>query len=82
MEEENQWVELESTPGSQVVHTLEYGPLNQPIKGQIVPERYNKLCYDINKYILYAIFTDNEVLYNVYSSTPLLAVIDITILFR
>ena len=30
------WIELESTPRSQ------YGPLNQPITGNVVPERYNK----------------------------------------
>ena len=37
-------VELESTPGSQAVHTLEYGLLNQPITAHLVLERSNKVC--------------------------------------
>ena len=36
------WIELESTPQSQAVHTSEYGPLNQPITAHLVPESYNK----------------------------------------
>lgn len=39
-------IELDGTPRSQVVRTLEYGPLNQPITALLVPERYSK-------YILY-----------------------------
>lgn len=35
--------ELESTPLSQVVRTWNYGQLDQPITGHIVPEKYNKL---------------------------------------
>ena len=33
------WMELESTPQSQAVPTLEYGPLNQPITAHLVPKR-------------------------------------------
>jgi len=36
------WIELESTPRSQAVRTLVYGPLNQPITAHLVPERHNK----------------------------------------
>ena len=34
-------IELESTPLSRAVCTLNYGQLNQPITGHIVPEKYN-----------------------------------------
>ena len=36
------WIELQSTPQSQAVHTSEYGPLNQPITAHLVPKSYNK----------------------------------------
>lgn len=35
------WTELGSTPPSQVVHMLEYRPLNQPITVHVVSQRYN-----------------------------------------
>lgn len=34
------WIELQSTPRSQTVCTLEHGQLNQPITDPAVPERY------------------------------------------
>lgn len=39
------WIKLKSTPQGRVVHTLEYGPLNQPITLHVVPERYNCIIY-------------------------------------
>ena len=33
------WIELESTPRSQAVRALKYGPLNQPITAHLVPSR-------------------------------------------
>ena len=35
----------ESTPGSQAVHTLEYGPLTQPITAHLVTKRYDNKIY-------------------------------------
>ena len=43
------WTELQSTPQSQAVHTWEYGPLNQPITAQLVPESYNKRLKTLNE---------------------------------
>ena len=36
------WIEMESTPRSQAIRTLEYGLLNQPITAHVLPKRYNK----------------------------------------
>ena len=35
------WIELESTPQIQAVHTLEYGALNWPVIVHEPPEKYN-----------------------------------------
>ena len=35
----------ESTPGSQAVHTSEYGPLTQPITAYLVTKRYDNKIY-------------------------------------
>lgn len=37
------WIQLERTQQSQEVHTLEYGPSNQPITLHIVAENNNNL---------------------------------------
>jgi len=39
------WIEPESTPQSQAVCTLHYGPLNQPVTVQVLPERYDNTSY-------------------------------------
>lgn len=39
------WIDLESTPQTQAVCSLEYRPLNQPTTQHIVPERPERLSY-------------------------------------
>ena len=39
------WIQLESTPQSQAVCTLECRPLNQPITLHLVPDKYNNINY-------------------------------------
>ena len=39
------WIELANTPRSQVIRSLKYGPLNQPITAHVIPERYNEMIH-------------------------------------
>ena len=54
-------IQLESTPWSQVVHTLEYRRLNEPIPAHLVVEGYDKIQCNLYQKLLFFFFGKNKV---------------------